>query len=116
MNLIARILFAVSLAALLAVFATLLIGPAGAADPAIEAWFKSLKQPGSGMSCCDESDCKRTKARVGPDGWEALTPAGDWISVPEDRIVRPKSNPTGEPILCLSPSRSIYCFVPPAET
>lgn len=116
MTLAARILLAVSLAALAAVLIALLIAPALAQQPSLSDWFKSLRQPGSMVSCCDESDCKRTKARIGPDGWEALTPAGDWIAIPEGRIVRPKSNPTGEPILCLSPGRTIYCFVPPAET
>ena len=26
------------------------------------AWFKSLRQPGTGMSCCDIADCHRTVA------------------------------------------------------
>lgn len=111
-----RVLTASLLALLAAVLIALLVAPALAADTAIEAWFKSLTQPNSMVSCCDTSDGRRTKARIGPNGWEAMTPDGDWIEIPEDRIVRPKSNPTGEAVLFLSPYGMVYCFVPPAET
>ena len=78
-------------------------------------WFRSLRVPGSLVSCCDQSDCSRTQARMGPAGYEAQTPDGRWISIPEQSIVRGQPNLVHEPVLCLSPSSAIYCFIPDTE-
>jgi hypothetical protein len=82
----------------------------------IREWFKALKNPRYGNSCCDESDCARTEARTHGDQWEALAPDGSWVTIPPDRIVHDQGNPTGEPILCASDSGGgqwrVLCFVP----
>jgi hypothetical protein len=85
------------------------------AQESLGAWFQSLRVPGTPISCCDESDCKRTKARIGPAGYEALTPDGHWISVPESAIIRGKPNLAREAVLCLVPPSAVYCFVPDTE-
>jgi hypothetical protein len=64
--------------------------------PHIRDWFKALKNPQDGRSCCNESDCARTEARTHGNEWEARTPDGLWIAVPPDTIVRGQGNPTGE--------------------
>jgi|LNFM01.2.fsa_nt_gb hypothetical protein len=78
-------------------------------------WFQSLRVPGTPISCCDESDCKRTKARLGHAGYEAQTPDGRWISIPETSVIRGKPNLAHEPVLCLAPPSAVYCFVPDNE-
>ncbi len=35
-------------------------------------WFKSLKQPGTGYSCCDISDCRRAEADWREGQWWAV--------------------------------------------
>jgi hypothetical protein len=78
------------------------------------AWFKSLKQPGTGLSCCDIADCTRTEA-VWRDGqWWAVV-RGQWTPIPRRREVHTRSI-DGEAYICTSQKRlpaSIYCFVPP---
>jgi hypothetical protein len=103
--------------ALLAALVGMTPSPAAAQDPqeSLGAWFQSLRVPGTPISCCDESDCKRTKARIGPAGYEAQTPDGHWISVPESAIIRGKPNLAREAVLCLVPPSAVYCFVPDTE-
>lgn len=89
---------------------------AGAQDRG--AWFKSLKQPGTGVSCCDVSDCKRTDARWQAGSWWAVQVMGpgkgQLISVPREREVRNVPTIDGEAYLCQSATGRIYCFVPPS--
>lgn len=82
------------------------------------AWYKSLRMPTTGISCCDISDCKRTQARFTEEGWKAKLPDGSWVSVPETRILWDKEHPTGAAVLCASPHPQnygqVFCFVPPS--
>lgn len=78
-------------------------------------WFRSLKQPGTGISCCDESDCKRTRADWTGTGWIALAPDGTVVDIPPDKIIHDKQHPAGSAVMCWLPgSRTVLCFVPPA--
>lgn len=76
-------------------------------------WYKSLKVPGTGVSCCDISDCRRLPDdmwRVNEGRFEVLLPFG-WVAVPENRVLARPDNPTGRPVLCASPT-IVHCFVP----
>jgi hypothetical protein len=85
------------------------------ADPKLAPWFESLKQPGSGVSCCSIADCRPAEYRLAVDGYEAFLDA-KWVRVPEDRVVRQR-NPLGRAVVCRSPiSGLILCFVPASET
>jgi hypothetical protein len=80
-------------------------------------WFKRLKNPRTGLPCCEEADCARTEARTRGSGWEARAPDGSWIAIPPESMVTDQGNPTGEPILCSYMSFEgnwwdVYCFVP----
>lgn len=79
-------------------------------------WFRSLTIPGSGGSCCDLSDCKRTEYRMDGDHYEAVAPDKTWIAIPPESVIYNKGNPTGEPILCARPDGNggwkVLCFVP----
>jgi hypothetical protein len=82
----------------------------------IRDWFKALKNPQNGRSCCDLSDCARTEARTEGNQWQARAPDGSWITIPADAVVHNQGNPTGEPILCAdAPTEKgwrVLCFVP----
>jgi hypothetical protein len=74
-------------------------------------WFKSLRQPQTGMSCCDESDCRRlaredVEIRDG-DYW--VFNHGRWAKVDEDKILH-RPNEAEAPVLCSTPN-TIFCFI-----
>lgn len=47
-----------------------------------EEFYRHLKQPGSGMSCCDNKDCRPSDHRVQSDGTIQFNIAGRWLTVP----------------------------------
>ena len=108
-------------ALLLVCFTTLGIAASDAAppdnaDPALHGWFESLKQPGSGVSCCSIADCRPVEYRLAADGYEAYLDTR-WVHVPDDKIIRGMANPIARGVLCRSPiSGTILCFVPASET
>lgn len=75
------------------------------------AWFKSLRQPVTGHSCCDISDCRRTDADWRGGQWWAVV-GGEWTPIPPDKELE-KQSIDGDAYVCSSPSRRIYCFVRP---
>jgi hypothetical protein len=79
-------------------------------------WYKDLKQPGTGYSCCNgrtstsEGDCRPTRAYQNDDGmWYALL-NGRWVPVPP-RVVLQQLAPDGRSHICASRSGMIYCFL-----
>jgi hypothetical protein len=56
-----------------------------------------------------------TDYRAGADGYEALV-WGRWVAVPQDKILRGITNPTGRAVVCARPEGTILCFVTPDET
>lgn len=96
------------LLAVLALYAWRAAGHDGRHDD----WFRSLMRPDGTGSCCNLTDCTPTEARV-RGGWEALTPIGSWVAIPETAIVRGRGNPTGQAVLCWLPQRGVICFVEP---
>jgi hypothetical protein len=101
--------------------------PAGT-DPnsPISQWFNSLVDPINRVGCCGEADCRPTEARQTPAGhWEAvLDPKNypdygltdsEWLTVPDDRILRHTENPVGRAVMCWMPGEGILCFVPPYQ-
>jgi hypothetical protein len=71
------------------------------ADPAIAAWFKNLKQPGTGLPCCSVADCRRVANVRHPDGdsYEAFF-EGEWHRVPTDAIALNVPNIIGTSVVC----------------
>ena len=85
-------------------------------EPSMHGWFESLKQPGSGVSCCSIADCRPVDYKLNGEGYEALIETR-WMRIPDDKILHGKPNPTGRAVLCRSPiSGTILCFVPASET
>jgi hypothetical protein len=85
------------------------------ADPALAPWFRSLLQPGTGVSCCALADCRPTEYRIKSDHYEAMV-GGKWVAVPPDKILQRTDNPTGHAIVCWTPQRGIMCFVRATES
>lgn len=75
------------------------------------AWFKSLRQPGTGMSCCDIADCHRTVADWREGQWWAIV-EGAWTPIPPAKELK-KLSLDGEAYVCSGTARTIFCFVPP---
>ncbi len=103
-------------------------------DPAFAPWFQSLRDE-QGTPCCSIADCRAVEYRVTGEGYEIhplhayddrIAPDDElrWTRVPEGKILRKTSNPTGHAIACYSVVRrktapialGIYCFVPEAGT
>lgn len=76
-------------------------------------WFKSLKQPGTDVSCCDISDCKRTDATWRKGQWFATDGDGGEVEIPPGRVID-KESIDGEAYVCLSSTKKVYCFVKPS--
>ena len=84
-------------------------------------WYKGLKQPGTGYSCCNgevkgpngqvvEGDCRPTRAYLNEDGtWKAMID-GRWMPVPP-RVVLKNLAPDGNSHVCAGKSGMIYCFI-----
>jgi hypothetical protein len=85
-------------------------------DPVLHDWYESLKEPGTNFPCCSIADCRPTDYRMGDSGYEAWLD-GQWVKVPEGRVLTGQSNPVGHAVVCRSPANgSILCFVPASET
>ncbi len=110
----------------LAGIAPALARPPANYNPALHAWFESLKEPGTGIGCCSESDChiltpeelKQTK-----EGYQVRV-RNLWVKVPPDKILEHQWNPTGGVVACYGPGRTvddsanivIFCFIRGTET
>ncbi len=84
--------------------------PPGGGDPALAPWFHSLMQPGTGISCCSEADCRRTDYRINGDHYEAMI-CGEWKAIPPEAVLKRMDNPTGQAVVCYTPTLGIMCFV-----
>jgi hypothetical protein len=91
-------------------------------DPALAPWFESLKQPGTGVSCCSVADCRTVEFRQDRDGYEVLIDGRwkmsipFWLRVPPNRIIDRIDNPTNRAVVCFTPEGGILCFVRPSES
>jgi hypothetical protein len=99
-----------------------LAAPPDQVDPKLAPWFESLTQPGTGAKCCGISDCRAVDFRRDAEGYEVKIDrtwglsAAFWLRVPRDRILDRTDNPTGQAVLCFTPSAGILCFVRPPES
>ena len=110
-----RRLCAVTAAFIVVSFIGASAAPPPNADATLAPWFQSLRQPGTGISCCSMADCRATEYRTTAIGYEAFVD-DKWMPVPPDRVLEHTDNPTGRAIVCYMPGRGILCFVRPAET
>lgn len=81
-------------------------------------WYKSLKSPLTGLTCCDISDCEPVDWRIADDHYEVYID-NRWWTVPKGVVLENTVNPTGGAVACwsrytleLDGSPKFYCFVP----
>ena len=74
-------------------------------------WFHSLLQPGTGVSCCDVSDCRKAQANWHSGQWWA-TVDGQWTPIPPNTELSKRSI-DGDAYVCAGANRYVYCFVKP---
>jgi len=73
-------------------------------------WYRTLIHPFTGRPCCDERDCRPTRAYVDDEGlWRAMLD-GRWVVVPNDVVLR-NASPDGRSHICANGRGVIFCFV-----
>lgn len=73
-------------------------------------WYNGLRHPSSGASCCDQRDCRPTRAFVDDDGnWRAQL-NGRWVKVPKHAVLNTRA-PDGNSHICANEAGIILCFV-----
>lgn len=97
-------------------------------DPGNDAWYSSLKQPGSGASCCNLQDCHPipdNEWKTVGDKWMVYASKasfgqfdGDekWHEVPNDKFLRGKENPTGMLVVCAKQYGGVGGYMPSGWT
>ena len=84
--------------------------------------YSQWKQPGTNVSCCNgketkdgrtTGDCYPTTAEVRAGSWWAKRDDGQWVIVPNDRILRERNPDVERAHLCFNYG-SVLCFVPPS--
>ncbi len=84
--------------------------------------YSKWKQPGTNASCCNgketkhgptTGDCYPTTAEVRAGSWWAKRDDGQWVIVPDDRILRERNPDVERAHLCFNYGR-VLCFVPPS--
>lgn len=84
------VLAAISFVVLIAASAAHAEAPPGFSDPATKQWFNDLKVPHYGdAGCCDQADCRRTKATIiGAVWWaESRVFPEKWLPIPSARVL-----------------------------
>lgn len=73
--------------------------------------YSEWKQPDGGLSCCNDADCRPTRAYLDEGGhWRAWDGQG-WIAVPARALLPPNLKGDGRSHLC-SRGEAVFCFSP----
>ncbi len=74
-------------------------------DDQLSAWYRSLVQPETGVSCCSmQRDCQPVDdyhASATPGGY-VVSIEGRSVEVPPNRVLQRTDNPTGHAVVCFS--------------
>lgn len=83
--------------------------PSGAHEP-----YSGWTIPGQNKSCCNTTDCAPTRAKFERGNWWAFVNSKRiWIKVPDDRIVRYKTEDTDAHLCYGETFGEVFCFRPP---
>lgn len=94
--------------------------PPDKVDPALAPWFKSLRNPALGYSCCADADghiLRDEDWRIAGNSYQVLINGG-WQDVPPEAVIQRADNPTGGAVVFYPPGIDhppIYCFLRPSE-
>ena len=93
--------------------AAVLAAPPSGSDGHLHAFYESLKQPHTDLSCCSESDCRPVDYRIEGDHYVATRADGSQVDIDPSIIIHRSDNPVGRAILCeLRRSGLQFCFLP----
>jgi hypothetical protein len=90
-------------------------GEHGAGHDELHHWYLTLKEPGTGASCCSKQDCRPTQHRIN-NGAVEVEVDGEWTSVPHYKILNTPS-PDLRSHVCaprpgfMFPKGHIFCVV-----
>ena len=89
-------------------------GTHGDGHDVLHRWYETLKQPISGMSCCNNQDCRPTVSRVIGETIQVMVD-GEWTTVPQEKIVGTPSPDLGShvcaPKFSTSKPKHLFCVV-----
>ena len=68
-------------------------------NPALHAWFESLKQPGTQKPCCSISDCRFTDYKEQNGHFEVFIDGWPYV-VPDQAVLRLTGNPNTKAVVC----------------
>jgi len=99
--------------------------PSGPVDPEMAAWYRGLRQPGSGSGCCSIADCRPYESHMSSDHYEVFI-QNRWYPVPNEVVIHGE-NKAGSAVACLRTqwfseevpanySPGIMCFIPGPAT
>lgn len=71
--------------------------------------YQNWKQP-NGLSCCNDQDCRPTRAYLTDDGWRAWN-GQRWLLVPPERVLPTDFAGDGRSHICEARDR-VFCFTP----
>lgn len=82
-------------------------------------FYSKLVRPDTKTSCCSLADCSPTTSRQSPFGYYEVLVEGEWVIVPQFKIV-PVSAPDGGAHVCAPKQQHphkgvLYCVVLPPE-
>lgn len=66
--------------------------------------------PDTTMSCCDNRDCRPTRAYLADDGWWRAQLNGLWVAVPPGAVLKIRA-PDGGSHICADQTGRILCFI-----
>jgi hypothetical protein len=78
-------------------------------------WYRELKQPDTGVGCCNgsadgkEGDCRPTLSFLGEDGQYRAWDGREWLLIPKNKIIS-MPTPDRRPHLCETYGR-VFCFI-----
>ena len=89
-------------------------GMHGDGHASLHKWYETLTEPGTGISCCSDLDCRPTVARVVGGTIEVMVD-GEWMTVPPDKILNTPSPDLRSHVCASMKTRGhgplIYCVV-----
>jgi hypothetical protein len=69
------------------------------------------KPDNPGVSCCNDNDCRPTRAYMGDDGFWRAWDGAKWLTVPKEVVLPTDYGQDGRSHLCEAHGY-IYCFTP----
>ena len=74
--------------------------------------YKDWRKPDNpAVSCCNDSDCRPTRAYMGEDGLWRVWIDGKWVAVPRDVVLPTDYAKDGRSHVC-EKGGHFYCFTP----